>query len=113
LIAWSIPDLDLLDLSLRLVDFDTGPVVFGSFRATISTITQSELVLVTIYFIDGDNIVFVVEHVDSWEVFVLLALDWQVRISESILEFDALTLYNYLSSRGNYFCSLIIIEFCL
>ena len=76
-----IPDLDLLELSRRLADFDAAPVVFRSFRATISTITQSELVLNSFeYFIDGDEVVFVVELVNGWEVSVLPNLDWQVRI---------------------------------
>ena len=80
MIYWVIPNLDLVQLNLWLGELYAGPVVFRSFRATISTITQSELVLTRKYFIDGDKIAFVVELVDGWEVSVLLALDWLVRI---------------------------------
>ena len=78
-----VPDLDLADLSLWLVDFDAGPVVFRSFRATISTIFHSKLVLTRArHFIERDKVVFVVELVDGWEVSVLLGIgiDWQVRL---------------------------------
>ena len=65
-----------MNLSPWLVDFDAAPVFTCSFGATISTITQSELVLdIFEYFIDGDKIVFVVELVDGWEVSVLLVRD--------------------------------------
>ena len=76
-----IPDLDLVNLSIWVVYFDAGPVVFKSLSATISTIPQSELELTSIgYFIDGDKVVFVVELVDGWEVSVLIAIEWHVRI---------------------------------
>ena len=63
-----IPDLDLSNLSLWLQKLNTGAVIFGSVCATISTIPQSELELNVIgYFIDRDNVVFVVELVAGWE----------------------------------------------
>ena len=73
MIAWVIPDLDLFNLSLWLVELYAGPVVWVSFRATISTIPQSELELCNDYFIERDQIVFEVELVAGWEVSVLLA----------------------------------------
>ena len=77
MIICPIPDLDLFNLSLWLVDLDAAPVITGSFCATSSTVPQSELVLNSSgYFIDGDKVVVVVELVNGWEVFVLLvALD--------------------------------------
>ena len=69
-----IPDLDLSNLSLWLKKFNTSPVVLGSVCTTISTIPQNKLVLnFTGYFIDCDQVVFVVELADGWEVSVLLA----------------------------------------
>ena len=74
-----IPDLDLLYLSLWLVNWDGFPVVIRPFGAAISSIPQNELVLNIGYFIDGDQVVVIVELVSGWEVSVLLALDWHVR----------------------------------
>ena len=107
--VWVIPDLDLADLSLWLVDINAGPVVCFSFCATISTILQSELVLVIIeYFIERNNIVVIIELVDCWEVSVLLALDWQVRIRKSVSEFLSFNCDNMLSTNANrYFFRLL------
>ena len=43
----TIPYLNLTDLSLWLAALKAGPVIFGSLCATIGTIHQSELVLIT------------------------------------------------------------------
>ena len=84
LIFMIIPDLDLVNLSLWLVDFNAVPVVTHPFGAAIGSIPQSELVLDIVgYFTDGDKIVFVIELVDGWEVSVLLAVDWFVRFCVS------------------------------
>ena len=81
------PDLDLFNLSQWLVELYAGPVVLVSFGATISTIPQNELVLkyppfsLLNTFIDREKVVVIVEPVDGWEVYVLLAaIEWHVRI---------------------------------
>ena len=49
-------------------------------------------------FNDSDKLVIVVELVDSWELSVLLAaLEWHVRIRESVGKFLSLLLNNVLS----------------
>ena len=97
-----IPDLYLANLSLWLFEFDAGPVVFRSFRATISTKPQSELVLITEYFIDRDQEVFEVELVDCWEVSVLPALDLPTtRSRESVREFLGFNRDNMLSTADD------------
>ena len=84
MIVLVIPDIDLSNLSLWLADLDAGPFVTCSIRATIITFTQNELVLVIEYFIERDQVVFVVELVAGWEVFVLSKVsDWPVRIRVS------------------------------
>ena len=88
---WTISDLDLFILSIWIVYFSAAPVIALSFCVAISTITQSELVLKIEYFIDRNKIIIVVELVDGWKVSVLLALDWLVRISESVREFLSLS----------------------
>ena len=106
-----IPDLDLVNLSIWVVYFDAGPVVFKSLSATISTIPQSELELTSIgYFIDGDKVVFKVELVNGWEVFVLLALDWHERISESVRKFLDFSRDNMLSSDANLCCFFCLFD---
>ena len=88
MITWAIPDLDLVDLSFRLVDFDAAPIVSVSFGTAIGSIPQSELILTIVgSFIYGDQVVFGVELVFGWEVSVLLALDWHVRIGVSPRQF--------------------------
>ena len=96
--ACAIPDLDLGDLSLWLVDINAGPVVAYTFCATISTILQSELVLIMEYFIERNNIVVIIELVDCWEVSVLLAaIEWPGRSGESVSHFLSLNCDNMLS----------------
>jgi len=83
-----IPELNLTNLSLWLVDLNEGQVVFCYFCAAIDSIFQSELVSTIECFIDGDKIVFVVELVDGWKVSVLLAApDRHVRIRVSPVQF--------------------------
>ena len=111
MIAWVIPDLNLANLSLWLVDLDAGPVVFTSFRATISTILESELILGIEYFIDSDQVVIVVELVNGWEVSVLLvALDWHVRIGLFVHELGALSREYILSTNREEQCLFCPIE---
>jgi len=84
MIVLVIPDQDLSNLSLWLVDLDAGPVFFSfSFLATISTIPQSELIIFFESFVERDQVVFIVKLVNSWEVFVLLVIDWHARIRVS------------------------------
>ena len=104
MIACLISDLDLTNLSLWLVDLDQNPVVLSSLRATINTITESKLVLDTVawlQFIDSDKRVVIIELVDGWEVFVLVAaLERHVRIGFFVHELDALSLNNILKTFG-------------
>ena len=84
-----IPNLYLIDLSLRLVESETGPLIISCLSATIGTVPQDKLILnfgAWLQIIDSDKVVVVAEHFESWEVSVLLLLDRLVRISESELE---------------------------
>ena len=79
-----IHDLDLVNLSLWLIEFNAGPVALISFCATKGSIPQSEPVLRTIgYFIESDKVIVVVELIDGWEVSVLLTPYWKVRFRVS------------------------------
>ena len=99
-----IPDLYLIDLSLRLIESETRPLIISCLSATIGTVPQDELVLnlgAWLQIIDSDKVVVVAEHFESWEVSVLLLLDRQVRISESELELLFLTRDSKLSTIVN------------
>ncbi len=92
-------DHDLLHLSLWQVEFIANPVVVSQANCTtISSILDSKLELRSIgYLIDSDKIIFVVELVDGWEVFVLVILDWLVRIKESVEQFVGKLILKHVS----------------
>ena len=76
MIAWIIPDLDLLKLSQWLADLKAGPVVALSLSATISSVRKSELEFSFfgwLHFNDSNDIIVIAEFFDSWEVSVLAA----------------------------------------
>ena len=84
----AITDFDLANLSLWLVNLNAAPVVFWSLSATICSIPERELVLIiSVYFVDCDKIVVVIELFDGWEVHVMLALPWHVWLWVSPAEF--------------------------
>ena len=68
---WVIPNLDLANLNPWLVGLDEDPVVCRSFRATIGSIAQNELVLIVLntvawlQLIDSDKIVVIIEIFDG------------------------------------------------
>ncbi len=94
LTVWAVPNLNLTDLSLLLININAGPVVFSPFSAAISTIPKGELVLPRL-FIDSNKVVVVVELVNCWEVSVLLVFVWPLRFWVSVTkELVKLVLYD-------------------
>ena len=81
-----------------LVDINAAPVVVRSLSGTVSTILESELVLIHVgYLIHSDKLVIVVELVDGWEVSVLLfAIVMTIRMRESEAKYGKLIL-QYIS----------------
>ena len=74
MITWAIPDLDLANQSLWLIELKEAPVDAFSLSATINSIPQIKLKLKTIdSLIDGNKIIGKVELFDGWEVSVLPA----------------------------------------
>ena len=70
IIIWVVPDLNLLNLSLGLMDLNAFPLVTRHLGATISAIAQNELIVITANFIHSDKIVVIVESFDGWELFL-------------------------------------------
>ncbi len=100
MITWGIADLDFGDLSLRLAVLKAAPIAAVALCAAIGAVLQTELVLVTEYFIDCNQPVVVVELVNCRKVLVLLFFDWHVRIGFFYRELGAISLKNTLKTQA-------------